>query len=403
MRSGCTASSDSDPGRGHDVTAQNPAGGTRFLTTAAALVIVVAGLRAAAPFLVPLVLALFLAVINLPVLQRLRRVGVPTPAAVLAVVLLTFGFLGLLGLIGFASLSEIRGSLPLYVNRFQAFEHSLLDVLESWGVPVPGDVYAVVLSEPSRIMDLAGGVVRGAANLLSYTGIVALYVIFMLLEGAGFPDRLRATIGRGDADLSRYARAIREIQRYLAIKTIIGLATGGLIALWLWIIGVDFPLLWGAIAFLLNYIPNVGSLVAAAPAVLFALLQVGPGSAALATAGYLAVNVVLGNVIEPQVMGRGFGLSTLVVVISLVFWGWLWGPIGMLLSVPLTVVMRIALEHTPDLAWLAKLLGGVPHPQAATTGAGGATVEAGPAHPAPHVSSAATPSGAGSTISESSL
>lgn len=351
------------------MTSQNPSGASRFLTTAAALVIVVAGLHAAASLLVPLVLAVFLAVINLPVLQGLRRLRVPTPIAVLAVVLLTFGFLGLVGLVGFASLTEIRGSLPLYIDRLQALEHSLLDSLEERGVPVPSDVYAAVLTEPSRILDLAGGLVRGAANLLSYTAIVILYVVFMLLEAAGFPARLRDTLGRVDADLSRYTQAIHDVQRYLLIKTLISLATGGLIALWLWIIGVDFPLLWGAIAFLLNYIPNVGSLVAAAPAVLFALLQLGPGPAALAAAGYLAVNVVFGNVVEPQAMGRGFGLSTLVVIISLVFWGWLWGPVGMLLSVPLTVIVRIALEHTPDLIWLAKLLGGEPHAPAAAAGA----------------------------------
>lgn len=349
------------------MTPQNAPDGTRFLLTAAALVIVIAGLRAGAPFLVPLVLAVFLAVINLPVLQALRRLRIPTPVAVVMVVLLTFGFLGLVGLIGAASLSEIRAALPLYVDRIQSLEHALLGNLEAWGVPVPADVYAAALGEPDRVVELASGLVRGAASLLSYTAIVAIYVVFMLLEASGFPARIRHIIGRGDADLSRYSRAVHDVQRYLAIKTMISLGTGVLVALWLWIIGVDFPLLWGAIAFLLNYIPNVGSLIAAAPAVLFALLQLGFGGAALTAAGYLAVNVGMGNVLEPQMMGRGFGLSTLVVVVSLVFWGWLWGPIGMLLSVPLTMIVRIGLEHSDDLRWLATLLGG--EPAAAPAGA----------------------------------
>lgn len=339
--------------------------------------VVVAGLRAAAPFLVPLVLALFLTTITLPLLQALRRLRIPTPAAVLLVVLATFGFMGLVGLVGYVSLDQIGAVLPLYVDRIAALEHGLLETVEGWGLPVPNDVYAVLLAEPARILDLMGGVVRGAASLLSYTAIVALYVVFMLLEATGFPGRLRMAIGSVDADFRRYARAVRHIQRYLAIKTMISLVTGALVALWLWVVGIDFPLLWGAIAFLLNYVPNVGSLVAAAPAVAFALLQLGPGAALLSAVGYLVINIGLGNLLEPQLMGRGFGLSTLVVVVSLVFWGWLWGPVGMILSVPLTVILRIALEHTQDLRWLARLLGGetpptLASPASAPAGAGAA-------------------------------
>jgi AI-2 transport protein TqsA len=195
-----------------------------------------------------------------------------------------------------------------------------------------------------------------AAGFVSAAAIVILFTIFMLSEATGFPTKLRAAIGRGDADLSRFAGAVQDIQRYLAIKTAISLATGTLVAFWLWTIGVDFPLLWGMLAFLFNFVPNIGSLIAAIPAVLFTLLILGPWTALLAAGGYIVVNIGLGNLVEPHLMGRRFGLSTLVVIISLVFWGWLWGPVGMLLSVPLTVVVRIGLEYTDDLRWLAVLL-----------------------------------------------
>jgi AI-2 transport protein TqsA len=357
------------------MTPVNASAGTRFLLSAAGLVVLVAGMRAAAPILVPLVLAVFITVINYPLLQWLRRMRVPTPLAVLMVVLVTFSFLGLVVMVGSASLTDIRSVLPVYVDRLRELEHGLLLALDARGVPVPDGFYTNILSEPDRLMDLLSGVVVRAAGFLSAAAIVILFTVFMLSEATGFPRKLRAAIGRGDADLSRFGGAVRDIQRYLAIKTAIGFATGSLIALWLWIIGVDFPVLWGMIAFLLNFVPNVGSLIAAIPAILFAMLQLGPWSGALTAAGYITVNVALGNLVEPHLMGRRFGLSTLVVVVSLVFWGWLWGPVGMLLSVPLTVVLRIALEYTDDFRWLAVLLSNESRPMPdRRTGLGPATV-----------------------------
>jgi AI-2 transport protein TqsA len=361
------------------MTPVSSSAGTRFLLGAAGLVVLVAGLRAAAPILVPLVLAVFITVINFPLLQLLRRLRVPTPLAVVLVVLLTFTFLGLVVLVGSSALGDVRTVLPVYLERARELEHGLLAALDARGVPVADGFYTSMISEPERLLDLLSGVVVRAAGFLSAAAIVMLFTIFMLSEATGFPAKLRAAIGRGDADLSRFAGAVTDIQRYLAIKTAISLTTGTLIALWLWIIGVDFPVLWGMMAFLLNFVPNVGSLIAAIPAVLFAGLMLGPWSAALAAAGYITVNISLGNLIEPHLMGRRFGLSTLVVIISLVFWGWLWGPVGMLLSVPLTVVVRIGLEYTDDLRWLAVLLGNQPVAIPARDGVTGAAVAPEPA------------------------
>lgn len=342
------------------MTPVNTSAGTRFLLGAAGLVVLVAGMRAAAPILVPLVLAVFITVVNYPLLQFLRRLRVPTPVAVVAVVLLTFTFLGLIVLIGSSSLRDVGSVLPVYQERIKELEVMLLGALEPLrerGLHVPdGRSLLTDMTEPERLMDLLSGVVVRAAGFVSAAAIVILFTIFMLSEATGFPAKLRAALGRGDADLSRFAGAVQDIQRYLAIKTAISLVTGSLVAFWLWAIGVDFPLLWGMLAFMFNFVPNVGSLIAAIPAVLFALLILGPWSALLAAIGYLVVNISLGNLVEPHLMGRRFGLSTMVVVLSLVFWGWLWGPVGMLLSVPLTVVVRIGLEYTDDLRWLAVLL-----------------------------------------------
>jgi len=144
----------------------------------------------------------------------------------------------------------------------------------------------------------------------------------------------------------------------LAIKAAISLLTGLIIFIWLWILGVDYAILWGLLAFLLNFIPTVGSFIAAVPAVLLALVQLGVLHAGLTLGGFVVVNLVMGNAIEPRWMGRGLNLSPLVVFVSLVLWGWVLGPVGMLLSIPLTIMIKIALENQPESRWIGIMLGG---------------------------------------------
>jgi predicted PurR-regulated permease PerM len=193
------------------------------------------------------------------------------------------------------------------------------------------------------------------------TFLVFLIMVFLLFEASGLPAKLQDAFGWRDEVMSRFTS---EIQRYLAIKTLVSLGTGFLIGFGMWLSGVGYFLLWGLIAFLFNYVPNVGSILAAVPPVILSLLDAGFGKALLVGLIYLAVNLTLGNFIEPHLMGRQFGISTLVVVLSLIFWGWLWGPVGMLLSVPLTMIVKIMLENTEDLRWVARLIGANPRPGA---------------------------------------
>ena len=153
-----------------------------------------------------------------------------------------------------------------------------------------------------------------------------------------------------------YQKIIQKIQHYFGIKTMTSLVTGFAITIWLLIIGVDYPVLWGLVAFLLNFVPNIGSIIAAVPAVLLALLMNGTMIAILTVVGYVVVNITIGNVVEPRVMGKGLGLRMLVVFISLVFWGWVLGPIGMLLAVPLTMTLKIMLKSYEQTKPFALLL-----------------------------------------------
>ena len=168
---------------------------------------------------------------------------------------------------------------------------------------------------------------------------------------------MQAIKGRPDASLNRWEGFLNDVKQYMAIKTWVSLATGVLAAAWTAVLGVDYPLLWGLLAFALNYVPNIGSIIAAVPAVLLALVQLGLFEALMTAGGYVAVNLVMGNVVEPRFMGRGLGLSTLVVFLSLLFWGWVLGPVGMLLSVPLTITAKIALDSRKETRWIAILLG----------------------------------------------
>jgi predicted PurR-regulated permease PerM len=200
----------------------------------------------------------------------------------------------------------------------------------------------------------------GLGNVLSNAVLIILTVIFILLEAATFPSKLQAAFGEAESSMNDFTSFTEKINRYMVIKTLLSLATGILIAIWLTVLGVDYPVLWGLLAFMFNYVPNIGSIIAAIPAVLLAFIQTGTTVALLTAAGYLVVNMVIGNFMEPRLMGLRLGLSTLIVFLSLVFWGWVLGPMGMLLSIPLTMTIKIALSNIEETAWLGTLLGSAP-------------------------------------------
>jgi AI-2 transport protein TqsA len=206
-------------------------------------------------------------------------------------------------------------------------------------------------------MRMVPNVFSAFASALSNAFLIVLTVIFILLESAGFPAKLRAMSTDPDSSVEQFDTISENMKRYVAIKTTTSLATGVVVAIWLEIIGVDYPLLWGLLAFLLNFVPSIGSIIAAIPPVLLALVMAGPGTAGLVALGFGVVNVVIGSVIEPKYMGEGLGLSTLVVFLSLLFWGWVLGPVGMLLAVPLTMAVKIVLEGNEGTHAAAVLLG----------------------------------------------
>ena len=330
--------------------------GARFLLVLASVVVTIYGLRFAAPILVPISMALFLAVLSLPIVSGLRRKGCPTFLAIIAAVLLDMAFLLLVVLLAGQSLTELQLRLPTYAAQLQNLTGGWITSLEAQGIPA-GDYISTEIISPSAVMDLLGATLGRIASFLSMVFLVILIMVFMLAEAAYFPAKVRSIMKREDDDLSRFAKITGEVQEYLVIKTLISVATGVTIGLWAWAMGLDFPVLLGLTGFVLNYVPTIGSILASIPAFLLALILFGPGHATVVLMGYVVINLVFGNLIEPNLMGRRLGISTLVVLLSLVFWAWLWGPIGALLAVPLTMVVKIALENTEDFRWMAVLIG----------------------------------------------
>ncbi len=324
----------------------------------AALVVIIAGMKAGADLLVPLLLAIFIAVVCTSPVQWLHRCGLSMRMSAFLTLMVLLAFISLIGLLVVNSFSTFVTALPEIESRLYEQYWNLLNALSSRGLAI----------NPDQINSLFEGEDEGSwmPALLSQLGnlfmqgiIVGLLVIFMLFETLNVRDKISRALENPAPSLKRFSEFSLTLKRYLAVKTMISLATGALVWLSCMIVGVDFPLLWGVLAFALNFIPNIGSALAAIPPVLLLLVAQDGGAfqALLLASAYLVINFVLGNLIEPRVMGQALGLSTFVAFLSLVVWGWIFGAAGMQLSVVLTMTLKIALDSHPQTRWIARLLG----------------------------------------------
>ena len=332
---------------------------TRFLVITACFVIIIAGMRFASSILVPFLLSLFIAKICSPFLFWMQGKRIPKALAVVVIFVAIVGIGWLLLIFVSSSLNDFANALPAYQEGLAAKTASLVSWLQDHGVVISSQLVLDYFN-PQRAMNMVAITLSGLRSVLTNFLLIMLTVLFILLEASGFPQKLKAALDKPDESITRISKITESVNRYLLMKTMFSLLTGILIWVWLAILGVDFPLLWGLLAFLLNYVPTIGSLIAAIPAVLLALIQLGGSSALFTCLGYLVVNVSIGSIMEPKLMGHGLGLSTLVVFLSLIFWGWVLGPVGMLLSVPLTMTVKIALESDEESRWLGIMLGSGP-------------------------------------------
>jgi len=333
---------------------------SRGLIVTAALIIVIAGMREAAAILVPFLLAIFIAVISYPLMRSLQDKGLPESLSLLLVSVLEV-LIGssLMILIG-SSLTEFSQTLTEYRQKISTEWLHVMQWFDHRGISVTEDIRDHI--NPASAMGFVSSILKGFGNVLTNAFLILLAVAFILAEAVGLKQKVSLLKDAKGVEISTddlvfsevFAKKLRD---YMGIKTLTSIMTGLIIGVSLWWVGVDYPVLWGVLAFMLNFVPSIGSIIAAVPAVLLSTVQLGSSSALLVTGIYLVVNITIGSILEPRYMGKGLGLSTLVVFSSLVFWGWVLGPVGMLLSVPLTITVKIALDSKSETQWLGHWLG----------------------------------------------
>jgi AI-2 transport protein TqsA len=342
--------------------------GLRILLLMASLVIVIAGLKAAAGFFVPVMLAFFIATVSYPITGWLRNHGVPKGFAVVATVMVDFAFLAGLVVIGITLVGDLQDKWETKYKEESTIKLAMAEdwavgILQKWEVPEArekvreyvtkdlGEQLSAIKVED--IVDVSTNVVGRVTSFLGGALIILLCTVFMLTDARMFGRRLTLIAEARGPNFERMLHAGKDIQRFLGIKTAVSLATGLLAGFLCWAAGLDFFILWGILAYALNYIPVMGSIIAGIPPTILALLAIGWPSAVAVGVGYCAINIFLGNFIEPMMMGHRFGMSTLVVIVSVMFWGWVWGPVGMFLAVPIMMMLKVVLENSYEFRWLA--------------------------------------------------
>jgi AI-2 transport protein TqsA len=318
-------------------------------------------LKELAAVLRPLLLAVFLGYVILPLHWRLART-VPRSVPVAVLVCGSVALLCLLGLLVQESVAELEEDLPRLTRRGQEMVHEVKEFMEGrlpWLVSPGEDDARADVQRTKRIQALVKGFLHVAANALVGAVVVGFYLLFLLLEAGHFPRRVQSAFGdeRAERILAVVGNINRAIANYIRVKVKASLLLAVPVAVVLWACGVKFAVLWGVLTFVCNFIPYIGSIVAVTVPLLFAFLEAGPGSYPVAAAlGVLAIHLVMTYVVEPSIVGRGVGLSPLVILIALAFWGLCWGLVGMFLAIPLTVAFKIVLQNVASTRPVALLL-----------------------------------------------
>lgn len=319
--------------------------------------------RYASDIVVPFLLALFIAVVALGPIEWLKKRGIPAAVAMGLAIMVVIGVNVLVAVMLGATVDQFNQALPGYQEILEKKTQLLMTWLGSHGVDVSKSGIQKVIN-PGVAMGFVNTMVGSLAGVMSNALLIIFTVMMMLVEAEGFPRKLLLMrADSGEMAVKRMMRIMESMNQYVGTKAFVSMITATLVFIGLKIVGLDFAILWAFLAFVLNFIPNIGSIMAAVPAVLLALLQLNSVMAVVVAGIYVAVNVGMGNIIEPMLMGKRVGLSTLFVFLSLIFWGWLFGPVGMLLSVPLTMVVKIIAEGSPETEWLAIMLGPAPPPE----------------------------------------
>jgi predicted PurR-regulated permease PerM len=313
---------------------------------------------------VPLFFAILLCyALGIP-LEFMRRFHLPGFVRIILVIATMLFLIFMLGKLVVLNVADFQSRLPEYETKFWEYGNIILTRFEITRDQANeaiqaflGKIWQNHFTFGSLIKSFSGSFFAFLGNVLW----VVLFMAFILAERESFARRLVKQLGQEKAApvLESLQQINHSVQHYLGLKTLISLMTGILVTIILSLAGVDFALLWGVLTFVLNFIPTIGSIIATLPPIAITLFQSGSlGKTFLIGLLLLGIHFTVGNIIEPKLMGRGLNLSALVVLFSLIFWGWLWGIPGMLLAVPLTGAIRIGMEQIEATKTVAVLISG---------------------------------------------
>jgi predicted PurR-regulated permease PerM len=319
-------------------------------------------LRMLEPVLVPFVVAVFLSRIFGPLNKALRRRRVPAALSILLILILVSIGIVIFGSAVYSSAQAFSSALPKYQARLKG----LLAEVSTWLASIPllhGQIQRLDWQDAvngGAVASWVGATLTSFVLFFNDAFLVLLFLVFLLSGSEEFPQKLRRALNSADAErVSGMMHNIETgIRRYIVTKTLFNLTVGAMVTALLAAFGVDFPLLWGLLAFLAHYIPSVGAVISVGLPTIFLFLQFSPGMALLIALLNAVVQFVMGNAVEPRIMGSSLDLSPLLVLITLIFWGWLWGPWGMVLSVPITAAIKIICENVEPLRPVAILMSG---------------------------------------------
>jgi AI-2 transport protein TqsA len=326
----------------------------RVMLLLAALVVVFVGMRLAASVLNPILFAVVLALLFSPIYAWLRRRRIPTPLAlVIMLVGLTVLFMAIAGIMG-VSIARFSGELGSYTSKLNGQLDNIQSLTKSLGIS-KDDLHKAL--SPSALTGAIGAILGGVADFLSNLFLILIIVLFLLAEGPAMMNRLRASAGEDHPQVARLALFGRSVVRQLGLRAIVNLATATGVVLLLFVLRVDFPIMWGILTFFLSFIPWIGLPLAVAPAVVLALAEHGVTTAVLVIAGVVVINILAENALSPMLMGRGLSISPTVLFLGFIFWAWLLGGPGAFLAAPLTIFLILMLGTFPETQWLANVMG----------------------------------------------
>lgn len=313
-------------------------------------------MREIASILTVVFFSLFTALIFTPLVRRLKQKGVPGVLSVILVVLLFTLIILILGVIVIKAAMQFGSQIPIYQVQLTEFMNSLTRYVPSYkGFSVQSILRSIV----SITISLMANIVNGIVNAGTTAGIIIVTAAFLLIDAANAPEKVDSEIGKQSELRLRMSEFSSKLVKFIVIRAEINLITGTAIALLLFIGGIDFAILWGVLIFLLSYIPYIGLVIASVPPIMLALFKYGPLGALAVILIIVAVDALTENVLFPSLMGRGLQLSPAFLFLALLYWNFVFGLGGVLLSIPLTIVLKIILESFEETKWLARLMGPV--------------------------------------------